>query len=142
MIATQYLRLDMSRKIGGQVVSIESPLSSSPLSSAPSSPTIPPSALLITCTPEIQEDKWNDEEETIAVELLKGEELKRNSIGETEGDLLDEEQAKADQSSSMIEDAPDQDAADALGSDPIAGLDPTRSKAGGKFVALNSSSKR
>lgn len=132
----------MSRKIGGQVVSIESPLSSSPLSSAPSSPTIQPSALLITSTPEIQEDKWNDEEETIAVELLKGEELKRNSIGETEGDLLDEEQAKADQSSFMIEDAPDQDAADALGSDPIAGPDPTRSKAGGKFVALNSSSKR
>ncbi|AFR95952.1 hypothetical protein C343_04060 [Cryptococcus neoformans C23] len=120
----------MSRKIGGQVVSIESPLSSSPLSSAPSSPTIQPSALLITSTPEIQEDKWNDEEETIAVELLKGEELKRNSIGETEGDLLDEEQAKADQSSFMIEDAPDQDAADALGSDPIAGPDPTRSKAG------------
>ncbi|OWZ73715.1 hypothetical protein AYX14_00865 [Cryptococcus neoformans] len=120
----------MSRKIGGQVVSIESPLSSSPLSSAPSSPTIPPSASLITSTPEIQEDKWNDEEETIAVELLKGEELKRNSIGETEGDLLDEGQAKADQSSSMIEDAPDQDAADALGSDPIAGPDPTRSEAG------------
>ncbi|OXG23754.1 hypothetical protein C367_03740 [Cryptococcus neoformans Ze90-1] len=120
----------MSRKIGGQVVSIESPLSSSPLSSAPSSPTIPPSALLITSTIEIQEDKWNDEEETIAVELLKREELKGNSIGETEGDLLDEEQAKADQSSSMIEDAPDQDAADALGSDPIAGPDPTRSKAG------------
>lgn len=127
----------MSRKIGGQVVSIESPLSSSPLSSAPSSPTIPPSALLITSTIEIQEDKWNDEEETIAVELLKREELKGNSIGETEGDLLDEEQAKADQSSSMIEDAPDQDAADALGSDPTAGPDPTRSKAGGKFVALN-----
>ncbi|OXB36476.1 hypothetical protein LQV05_004774 [Cryptococcus neoformans] len=119
----------MSRKIGGQVVSIESPLSSSPLSSAPSSPTIPPSALLITSTTEIQEDKWNDERGTITAELLIREELKRNSIGETEGNLLDEEQAKADQSSFMIEDAPNQDAADALSSGPIARPDPTRSKA-------------
>lgn len=142
MIATQYLRLDMSRKIGGQVVSIESPLSSSPLSSAPSSPTIPPSALLITSTTEIQEDKWNDERGTITAELLIREELKRNSIGETEGNLLDEEQVKADQSSFMIEDAPNQNAADALSSGPIARPDPTRSKADGKSVALNSSSKR
>ncbi|EAL20317.1 hypothetical protein CNBF1280 [Cryptococcus deneoformans B-3501A] len=120
----------MSREIGAEVVSIGSPLSSSPLPSALSSPTILPSTLLITSTTEIQEDKGNDEREKVAVELLKGEVLKKNSIGETEGgDLLDKGQAKADQSSFVNEEAYDQDVVDGLSSDPIAGPSPTPSKA-------------
>ncbi|KAE8543418.1 hypothetical protein D1P53_000129 [Cryptococcus gattii VGV] len=81
-------------------------------------------------TTEIQKEKGNGEREKVAGELLEGKELKRKNISrKPEGDLLDEERAKMDNSSFLNEEARGQDAVDGLSSAPFTGSSAVQSKA-------------